>query len=60
MGFDSIEINLVFFKNAHNCYAFMCNFKDVLRKFKGYLKEVSNVFQENLIKSFKGVSRIFQ
>ena len=24
------------------------------------LKKVSNVFQENLIKSFKGVSRIFQ
>ena len=41
--------------------------KGVSRQFERYskedsrvLKKVSSVFQENVIKSFKGVSRIFQ
>ena len=36
------------------------SFKDVLRKFQGCLKKVPSVFQENLIKSLKGISSIFQ
>ena len=39
---------------------FQGSFKDFLRKFHGCLKKVSSVFQENLMKNFKGVSRIFQ
>ena len=35
---------------------FQGGFRDVLRKFQGCLKKVSSVFQENFIKSFKGVS----
>ena len=35
---------------------FQGGFRDVLRKFQGGLKKVSSVFQENFIKSFKGVS----
>ena len=38
---------------------FQGSFKDVLRKIQEVMK-VSSVFQENFIKSFKGVSRIFQ
>ena len=35
------------------------SFKDVLRKFQGCLMKVPSAFQENFIKSFMGVSRIF-
>ena len=35
---------------------FQGGFRDVLRKFQGGLKKVSSVFQENFIKSSKGVS----
>ena len=35
---------------------FQVVFRDVLRKFQGCLKKVSSVFQENVIKSFKGVA----
>ena len=39
---------------------FKGRFKDILRKFKGCLKKVSSVFQENFNRSVKGVSRMFQ
>jgi len=35
-------------------------FKKVLRKCQVYLMKVSSVFQENFIKSFNDVSRIFK
>ena len=39
---------------------FQGSFKDISRKFQGCLKKVPSVFQENVIKSFKDVSRIFK
>ena len=39
---------------------FLGSFKDVLRKFQGCLKKVPSVFQENFIKSFRDVSKIFK
>ena len=35
------------------------SFKDVFRKFQGWLKKVGSMFQENIKKCYKDVSRIF-
>ena len=37
---------------------FQGSFKDVLREIQGCLEKVASLFQENIIKSFKDVSRI--